>query len=97
MSVPLSNASCAVADDVFPKLFDTFDYANIGDLNGDGEDEYTPPSGKKSKNGINSTPGVISAGNIEYKYTSGSSGQIEKTTENPGYTNYGRQSWLEIR
>ncbi|MBF0264574.1 MAG: pilus assembly protein [Gammaproteobacteria bacterium] len=77
--------------------FDSFDYANIGDPDGDGEDEFVPPSGKKSKNGINSTPGVISAGSIEYKYTSGSSGQIEKTTENPGVSNFGRQSWLEIK
>ncbi len=54
------------------------------------------PSGKKSSIGIIKTPGVISAGEKEYKYTSGSSGSLEVTTESAG-TPMGRQSWTQIR
>ncbi|MCU7836979.1 MAG: pilus assembly protein [gamma proteobacterium symbiont of Taylorina sp.] len=78
-------------------VFNRFDFINAGDINGDGNDDYLPPSGKKSGNGITPAPGIIADGNTEYKYTSGSSGNIEKITENPGPSAYGRQSWIEIR
>jgi type IV pilus assembly protein PilY1 len=54
------------------------------------------PSGKKSNIGIIKTPGVISAGEKEYKYTSGSSGALEVTTESAGGAG-GRQSWRQLR
>ncbi len=56
-----------------------------------------PVSGKKSKEGIPATPGVISGvdGTKEYKYSSGSSGNIEVTEENPGSSYTGRQSWKQ--
>lgn len=63
---------------------------------GEGADDDLSASGKKSKVGMIKQPGVISAGDIEYKYTSGSTGAMEGTTESaPGST--GRQSWLQLR
>jgi type IV pilus assembly protein PilY1 len=60
-------------------------------------------SGKQSKNGGNDTPGVITNGALEYKYTSGTSnGQIEVTTESAGGSGSGssstgsRQSWRQL-
>jgi len=55
-----------------------------------------PVSGKKSKVGIIKTPSVIKAGDKEYKYTSGSSGGLERTTESGG-AGTGRQSWRQRR
>ena len=80
------------------------------DLNDDGEineldtisaansptNQPIPPSGKKSEVGIIKTPGIVSAGEVEYKYTSGSSGQIEVLTER-GDESRGRQSWIQLR
>jgi len=57
---------------------------------------YKPVSGKKSKVGIVKTPSVVKAGEKEYKYTSGSSGQLEVTTESGG-SGTGRQSWRQER
>jgi len=56
-------------------------------------------SGKKSTVGIISTPGVMAdpTTNTEYKYTSGSTGIIERTTENPGARLQGRQSWRQLQ
>ncbi len=56
-------------------------------------------SGKKSKVGIISSPGVLTdpASDTEYKYTSGSTGLIGQTRENPGVRLQGRQSWHELR
>ena len=56
-------------------------------------------SGKKSTVGIIDTPGVLNngVGSTEYKYTSGSSGVIETTTENPGTSDQGRQSWRQLQ
>lgn len=82
-------------------FFDKADYINVGDTDGDGNDDYLPPGGKKSKVGIITTPGIISgpASNPkrEFKYNSGSNGNIEVTGENagPGYT--GRISWIQLR
>ncbi len=56
-------------------------------------------SGRKSKEGIIKTPGIISgcgAGNIECKYASGSKGKIDTTIENAG-NQKGRLSWREIQ
>jgi type IV pilus assembly protein PilY1 len=54
------------------------------------------PSGKKSNIGIIKTPGVIAGGELEYKYTSGSSGELEVTTET-GADAGGRQTWIQLR
>jgi len=54
------------------------------------------PSGKKSNIGIIKTPGVIGGGELEYKYTSGSSGELEVTTET-GADAGGRQTWIQLR
>jgi type IV pilus assembly protein PilY1 len=62
----------------------------------DGTKKMVPVSGKKSKEGIIKTPGVVSADDTVYKYTSGSSGVIE-VTENVGSGGAGRQSWQQLR
>ncbi|TAN53115.1 MAG: VWA domain-containing protein [Methylococcaceae bacterium] len=77
------------------------------DINGDGKidsNDLLPggetPTGKQSTIGIVDTPGVISAGELEYKYTSGSSlGALEVTTESGGGGGVpaGRQSWRQLR
>lgn len=70
----------------------------IVDINNDGTNDHVPAAGKKSKVGILPSPAVISdkAHGREYKYESGSTGQIEVTTENPGPGDSGRTSWLEL-
>ncbi len=55
-----------------------------------------PVSGKKSNEGVIKTPGIVGAGDLEYKYTSGTSGVIEVTVE-PGNTGSGRQSWRQLQ
>lgn len=55
-----------------------------------------PVSGIQSAEGIIKTPGIISAGEIEYKYAGGSSGGIMVTPEK-GDTGSGRQSWRQLR
>ncbi|WP_415895315.1 pilus assembly protein [Neptuniibacter sp. PT34_22] len=72
------------------------DFVHI-DTDGDGQkDTWVPVSGKKSGVGIIKTPGVISTGDNELKYTSGSSGDIEVTIESSG-DKLGRQSWIQIK
>jgi type IV pilus assembly protein PilY1 len=56
----------------------------------------TAVSGIQSNVGIIKTPGVISAGDLEYKYTSGSTGAMEVTTESVSGSS-GRQSWRQLR
>ena len=80
---------------------DGADFAdNIIDTDGDGDvdddDAPVPVSGKKSTVGIVKSPGVIGAGKVEYKYTSGSTGSLESTTESAGGGS-GRQSWQQLR
>jgi type IV pilus assembly protein PilY1 len=78
------------------------------DLNHDGKfDEAdfvpgtppVPPSGMQSAVGITPEPGVLTdpLRGIEYKYTPGTSGNIQVVGENPGAGNVGRQSWRQIR
>ena len=62
----------------------------------DGETVKIPVSGKKSKVGITNTPGIVSDEDKEYKYTSGSTGHYEVTSENPGLEYVGRQSWNRL-
>ena len=79
-------------------LFSISDYVNVGDLDGDGNDDYVPVSGKKSKVGNITSPSIsnTAGGEQEFKYTSGSTGSIEITVENPGPTFHGRQSWRQL-
>ncbi|MCH9697186.1 MAG: pilus assembly protein PilC [Gammaproteobacteria bacterium] len=70
------------------------------DTNGDGttdsDDDGVDVSGVQSSIGIIKSPGVISSGDKEYKYTSGSSGHLDVITEsNDGL--HGRLSWRELR
>lgn len=62
----------------------------------DEDDSPMAVSGKKSKVGIIKTPGVVGAGEVEYKYTSGSTGQMETTLESVE-GGAGRQSWRQLR
>jgi len=79
---------------------DNADMAILLDKNNDNvidaSDGSESVSGKKSKVGIIKSPGVIGAGNVEYKYASGSIGDVETTTESVG-GNSGRQSWIQLR
>jgi type IV pilus assembly protein PilY1 len=76
------------------------DMGTLIDTNDDGivnsSDDNTSISGKKSKVGIIKTPGIVSAGTVEYKYTSGSSGSLESTTESTS-GGRSRQSWRQLR
>jgi type IV pilus assembly protein PilY1 len=79
---------------------DSGDMVTLTDTNNDNvideNDDTTSASGKKSKVGIVKTPGVIGAGEVEYKYTSGSTGQLESTLESVEGGS-GRQSWQQLR
>jgi type IV pilus assembly protein PilY1 len=81
-------------------VFDDADLIAALDTDGDGDvdsdDDEVPVSGKKSTIGIIKTPSVISAGHVEYKYTSGSSGGLEVTTESGG-SDGGRQAWRQLQ
>ncbi len=83
--------------------FDGKDHVRLVDLDGDGVLDPVAPSGKKSEVGIPPTPGIVSDSSDpdspprELKYTSGSTGQIEVTIENPGSGNVGRRSWRELQ
>ncbi|AHE67682.1 pilus assembly protein [Legionella oakridgensis] len=62
-----------------------------------GQDISVPASGVHPDVGLVNTPAVLNAGNIEYKYLPGTSGDIQKVTENPGSSRFGRQSWHQLR
>lgn len=55
-----------------------------------------PPRGKKFDQLI-SRPGIIGAGEKEYKYISGSRGGINVTTERGSSGELGRQAWWQLR
>lgn len=80
-------------------LFNSGDWVTgTGDFDGDGTPETIkiPVSGKKSKEGIIKTPAIIGAGEKEYKYASGTTGNVEITVE-PGGGEAGRQSWRQLQ
>lgn len=76
---------------------------------GDGTTIVVPVSGLGSEEGILQSPGVIEsesgptgaggggASCVQYKYLPGSSGDIQRITENCGPGGTGRQSWRQIR
>ncbi len=63
----------------------------------DGTTIMVPASGRKSDVGITPTPGILSGEKAEYKYTPGTTGDVQMTVENPGANARGRQSWRQIR
>jgi len=81
-------------------VFDALDYVEIdtGEVDGDNNPIIirVPVSGKRSKAGIIKTPTVIRAGDREFKYASGSTGQFDRTTESRS-VRLGRQSWRQLR
>lgn len=72
---------------------DDEDFVEIGDISGS---ELVPVSGVKFDEYIK-TPGILDDGEIEYKYLSGSSGNIQVVTEVGSGATVGRQSWRQIR
>ncbi|MFO1259228.1 MAG: PilC/PilY family type IV pilus protein [Gammaproteobacteria bacterium] len=78
-------------------IFDNKDLIDLGDINGDGVNDYAIASGKQSKVGIASTPAVFlsSDKSKEYKVSNGATG-LESTTENPSTGPQGRQSWRQL-
>ena len=89
--------------------FDNADMIPLLDANGDpvldanGDAIYIPPSALASEDGMGilQSPGVVDGdsgqGPVQYKYSPGSSGSIQRITENPGAGTTGRQSWRQIR
>lgn len=82
-----------------------FDVDDLLDPDGTGT-RYTDTttSGRKSKVGMVPTPAILSrpgsggggGGQLEHKYESGSTGEVEKINENPGEGDFGRQSWRQL-
>ena len=81
--------------------FDDNDLIPVTDASG--TTIYIPPSSLASEDGMGilQSPGVVDAdrptGPVQYKYSPGSSGSIQRITENPGAGTTGRQSWRQIR
>ncbi len=75
------------------QLFNELDFV---DHDNDPNTAKVPVSGLRLDTGISKTPAVISAGETEYKVTSGTSGEILITKEK-GMTSHPRASWREIR
>jgi len=63
----------------------------------DGTEIDVPVSGLQSEVGITPKPGILAGPDAEYKYTPGTTGDIQVTVENPGANVTGRQSWRQIR
>ncbi|GIX48571.1 MAG: hypothetical protein KatS3mg131_2782 [Candidatus Tectimicrobiota bacterium] len=63
----------------------------------DGQELTVAVSGVISTEGILPTPTVLSSGTTELKYSSGSTGGIFTTTENPGPGAIGRQAWRQLQ
>jgi type IV pilus assembly protein PilY1 len=75
--------------------FDSDDFVEV-ELE-DGTIIEVPVSGIQSEVGITPKPGILAGPNAEYKYTPGTTGEIQVTVENPGANATGRQSWRQIR
>jgi|TARA_B110000977_G_C11077268_1_gene491669 type IV pilus assembly protein PilY1 len=80
------------------RQFNDADMINIGDIDGDGKDNFVHGSGIQRKNaGILSRPGIINHpdGRTESKYVTTSKGKVESILEDSGRN---RQTpWREIR
>lgn len=75
--------------------FDDQDYVDAAE--GDEDPLMLPVSGLGSEIGIINKPSIITAGEVEYKYTSGSSGDIGVIKEISGTDELGRQSWRQLQ
>lgn len=77
-----------------------FDANNDGIINSadliDSDSTLIPPSGKHFDE-MMSRPGIVGAGEKEYKYTSGSRGNLGLTAERGAGAALGRQSWWQLR
>ena len=73
-----------------------FDDADRVMISENGEEILVAPSGLPSPEGILSTPAILWTGEVEMKYTGGSSGNVFTTTENPGSSSRGRQAWRTL-
>ncbi len=83
------NLNYAVFDTNNDREFNSADKVSCGNTTCD-------PGGFKSGEGIIKTPGIVSAGDIEYKYSGGSSGNILVVKEK-GAAKEGRMSWRQLR
>lgn len=63
----------------------------------DGSTIKVPAGGIQSTVGITPEPGILASAAAEYKYSPGTTGNVQVTVENPGANTYGRQSWRQIR
>jgi type IV pilus assembly protein PilY1 len=68
----------------------TFDFYTLND-------GTTVPITGKRLDGLGEPGAIITAGDVEYKYISTSSGAINVTLEQGGGSGFGRQSWRQIR
>ncbi|HKV96486.1 MAG TPA: PilC/PilY family type IV pilus protein [Gammaproteobacteria bacterium] len=78
--------------------FTSGDYVTVTVPNGSGGTQTitVPVSGLQSSVGIIQTPAIISASSLEYKFASGSTGQILSVTESAA-AGTGRQSWVQLQ
>jgi type IV pilus assembly protein PilY1 len=74
----------------------SFDLNNDGGFTSADKVSGSIVSGIKSSEGIVKTPAVISAGGIEYKYASGTTGNIQKVIEK-GTASVKRTSWRQLQ
>lgn len=110
-SIVPSESVCGFGGDSWLMELDADTGGRIGDavldINGDGkvnsldmalfDGDYYPASGIGTEEMIK-TPGIIGAGELEYKYTSGTSGTIGVITETGGGSDVsGRQSWRQLQ
>jgi type IV pilus assembly protein PilY1 len=79
----------------YDNSFNSGDYVNAGDLDGDGSDDYVAVSGLAFDTGT-STPGIVTGPKVERKYLSGEDASIYVVRENPG-NREGRISWEQMR
>lgn len=81
--------------------YSVFDINNDGSINDSDfvtlADGTKIPIGGKGFGEIIKTPGIVGAGEVEYKYTSGSSGTLGVTLEAGDPGPVGRQSWRQLR
>ncbi|MGH8312947.1 MAG: pilus assembly protein, partial [Gammaproteobacteria bacterium] len=78
--------------------FSAGDFVTVTVSNGSGGTTTitVPVSGLQSSVGIIQTPAIISASSLEYKFASGSTGQILSVVESPA-AGGGRQAWVQFQ
>ena len=76
---------------------DKFTEADMVTVTINGTSETVAVSGVQSTEGILPSPTVLSSGDTEIKYNSGSAGGIFVTTEDPGPGARGRLAWRQFQ